>query len=589
MKGKINNMKRLILFLIGISLLMISCKDKVDVVAEPYQLQQTIFYNGDIITMEGNEPYYVEAVVQREGKIIFVGSKEEAFSQFEGKAKKHDLNGETMLPGFIEPHLHPSIAATVLPNDIVAPYDWVLPHVTKKGVTGHDNYIARITESINTNATEDAVYFVWGYHQLWHGELNRQILNKIAGNKPVGIIHRSFHEIFVNDAAIKMMGIKEEEFKDNPQVNWTKGHFYEGGWLALVPKIGNLFFNKEKYLGGLEKMTQMLLKNGITTIAEPGFPSSNFDLEYNFLKVEMDKKPPYDIYLIPNGTQLYGMKGNSNENAKLYAETLADKYNTENIKFLPKQIKLFSDGAIYSQLMQMKGDYSDGHHGEWMTPLNLFKEQMELYWNDGYKIHVHANGDLGIQMVVDNVVELQNKHLRKDHQLTLHHMGYFSDKMAEQIAGLGIEASVNPYYLWALADKYSEKGLGKKRGENLVRIKSLVSRKVPVSFHSDFAMAPVEPLTLAWTAINRVTSQGSKFSQDQRLSIFEGFKGITLTAARTLSLEDKIGSIKEGKQADFTILAKNPFKVHPMEIKDILVKGVVYKGQFHINKSANLK
>lgn len=564
-------------------------QSKTKAVAEPYKLQQTIYYGGDIITMEGDEPEYVEAVVQREGKIIFVGSKEEAFKQFEGKAKKHNLNGETMMPGFIEPHVHPSIAATILPNDIIAPYDWVLPTETKKGVSGHDNYIARITKSINNNATEDAIYFIWGYHQLWHGELNRDILNKIAPNKPIGIIHRSFHEIFVNDAAIEKMGIQEGDFNDHPQVNWKKGHFFEGGWLALVPKVGHLFFAKDKYLNGLNQMSQLILKNGITTIAEPGFPSSNFDLEYNYLKTEMDKKPPYDIYLIPNGTQLYGMNGNSNEQAKDYAEALAEKYNTDNIKFLPKQIKLFADGAIYSQLMQMKDGYTDGHHGEWMTPLNLFKEQMNLYWEDGYKIHIHANGDLGIQMVVDNVEELQKNIYRTDHQLTLHHMGYFTDKMAEQIANLRIEASVNPYYLWALADKYSEIGLGKDRGEHLVRTKSLVSRSIPVSFHSDFAMAPIEPLTLAWTAINRVTSEDNKFSQDQRLSVFEGMKGITISAARTLSLEDKIGSIREGKQADFVLLDKNPFKINSIEIKDIKVKGVVHKGQFRINKTSNLK
>ncbi|WP_053970349.1 amidohydrolase [Mangrovimonas sp. ST2L15] len=587
-------MKAAIVFFFGISLLLTSCNNKsqksdTETLGERHQQQKTIYYNGDIITMQGDNLNYAEAVVESDGKIIFVGSKKEAFEQFKEQVKKHDLGGETMMPGFIEPHLHPSIAATVLPNEIVAPYDWVLPTETKKGVSGHENYVARITESINSNATEESIYFIWGYHQLWHGELNRALLNKIAGNKPVGIIHRSFHEIFVNDAAIKMMDIKEAEFKNNPQVNWEKGHFYEGGWLALVPKIGNLFFEKDKYQGGLEQMTQLLLKNGITTIAEPGFPSSNFDLEYNYLKTEMDKKPPYDIYLIPNGTQLYGMKGNSNAKAKQFAETLADSFNTGNIKFLPKQIKLFSDGAIYSQLMQMKDNYTDGHHGEWMTPLDLFKEQMELYWNDGYKIHVHANGDLGIQMVVDNVAELQRKNPLENHQLTLHHMGYFTDTMAEQIAKLEIEGSVNPYYLWALADKYSEIGLGKERGENLVRIKSLVSRGVPVSFHSDFAMAPVEPLTLAWTAINRNTSQGSKFSQDQRLSVYEGMKGITIDAAGTLSLEDQIGSIEEGKQADFTILAKNPFKIDPMEIKDIQISGVVHKGQFHINKTAYLK
>lgn len=541
----------------------------------------TIYYNGDIVTMRGNRAEYVEAVVQQNGKIVFLGSKDEAFKKYEKTSSKFDLKGNTMLPGFIEPHVHPSIAATVLPNEIIAPYDWVLPNETKKGVSGHDEFIARVTKSINENATKDKLYFIWGYHQLWHGELNRAMLNEIAPDKPVGIIHRSFHEIFVNDKAIETMGITKEEFSSNPQVDWEKGHFFEGGWLALVPKIGNVFFDRVNYLSGLESMSQLILQNGITTIAEPGFPSSSFDLEYNYLKEEMDKNPPYEVYLIPNGTQLYGMKGNSNEDAKNYAESLAETYNTDNIKFLPKQIKLFSDGAIYSQLMQMKDNYTDGHKGEWMTPLNLFKEQLSLYWNDGYKIHIHANGDLGIQMAVDNVEELMQENPRTDHQLTLHHMGYFTDDMAEQISSLGIEASVNPYYLWALADKYSENGLGKERGNNLVRIQSLVKREVPVSFHSDFAMAPIEPLTLAWTAINRVTSNKNAVSQDQRISVFEGLKGITIDAARTLSLEKQIGSIDYNKVANFTILEENPLKIDPLKIKDIPVYGTVFKGQFN--------
>jgi hypothetical protein len=177
------------------------------------------------------------------------------------------------------------------------------------------------------------------------------------------------------------------------------------------------------------------------------------------------------------------------------------------------------------------------------------------------------------------VAENEKSNPRKDHRLTLHHMGYFTDKQAQQVKELGLEASVNPYYLWALADKYSEKGLGKERGENLVRIKSLTSRGVPVSFHSDFAMAPIEPLTLARTAINRVTSQNSKFSQDQTIDPYLSLKGITITAARTLNLENEIGSIKTGKSADFVLLASNPLKVDPIKIKDIEILGTVFKGK----------
>lgn len=570
-------------------LILISCNKNSNETKKPLRdnLNTIVYYGGDIVSMDGKDLELVESVVSQNDEIVFVGSKEEALKSFPN-GKKHDLKNHAMMPGFVEPHVHPSLAATMLPNEIIAPYDWVLPNGVKKGVTGHKAYMERITNSINANAKENEMYFIWGYHQLWHGELSRAMINNITKDKPVGIIHRSFHEIYLNDAAIALLGIKKEDFKGNPQVEWEKGHFFEGGWLSLVPKMAPIMLEPTRYMEGLGMMTQLIQKNGITTVAEPGFPSADFNGELTLLKKEMAKNPPYDVYLIPSGTQLFGMKG-GNKEAMAFMETLDSVYNTDNIQFLPKQVKLFSDGAIYSQLMQMKDNYTDGHHGEWMTPLDLFKEQISMYWDNGYKIHVHSNGDKGIQQVLDYLTLDQKRNPRKDHRLTLHHMGYFTDEMAEEIKTLGVESSVNPYYLWALADKYSENGLGKERGENLVRINSLVKRNIPVSFHSDFSMAPMEPLTLAWTAVNRVTSQNSSFSQDQKISVFDAMKAITIDAARTLNLEKQIGSIAEGKKANFVILDKSPFSVEPIKIKDIKVLATVFKGGFNIVKSNNLK
>jgi predicted amidohydrolase YtcJ len=538
----------------------------------------SIYFGGDILTMANDTAEYAEAVAVLNGKILFVGKKEQALLHQSDETVMVDLQGNTMMPGFIEPHLHPSIAAIMLPNEIIAPYDWVLPDETKIGVQGHDNYIDRITTSIEENAQSDNVYFIWGYHQLWHGELSRDILNRIAPDQPVAIIHRSFHEIYLNDAAIAAIGIEKKDFLGNPQVDWKAGHFYEGGWLALVPRMASNLLDLKRYLKGLSIMSQLVVQNGITTIAEPGFPSANFEAEYALLKVEMDKLPPYSVYLIPNGTQLYRMKG-GNKEALAFTRTLDGKYNTDNIKFLPNQIKLFSDGAIYSQLMQMQDGYTDGHAGEWMTPPDLLKDQLSLYWDNDYKIHVHSNGDLGIQQVLDFNSADQKRNPRSDHRLTLHHMGYFTDAQAQQVADLGMEASVNPYYLWALADKYSEIGLGKQRGENLVRINSLAEKNVPISFHSDFSMAPMEPLTLAWTAVNRVTSQGSRFSQDQRVDVYTALQAITINAARVLNLENEIGSIEVGKTANFVLLDQNPLQIDPIMLKDIKVLGTVYRGE----------
>ncbi|TGD73983.1 amidohydrolase [Mangrovimicrobium sediminis] len=545
----------------------------------------TIYHGGNIITMEGDSAEYAEAVVEKAGRIVYVGEKAGALAKFDGEAKAVDLEGKTLMPGFIEPHLHPSIAAVMLPNDTIAPHDWNKPDGIARAAKDPEAFKTRLKASIDERARAGEMHFVWGYHPLWHGPLGREMLNQLAPDKPVGVIHRSFHEIYLNDAAIDLFKLDQADYADNPQVDWERGHFFEGGWLALVPKIGPFLLNPETYKQGLSMMTRLMLRNGITTICEPGFPSADFAMEYGLLKTEMDKNPPYDTYLIPNGTQLYGMSGNSNEKAEQMMRELPQKYDTQNIFFLPGQVKLFADGAIYSLAMEMKASYtSDEFAGEWMTPLDLLQQQQSFYWDRGYKIHVHANGDKGIQQVIDFNREDQKRNPRDDHRFTLHHMGYFDDAIAQQASDLGIEASVNPYYLWALADKYAAVGLGRERAENLVPIKALTSRGVPVSFHSDFAMAPAEPLTLAWTAVNRVTSEGSRFSQDQRLDVFSAMQGITINAARTLNQEREIGSIKAGKVANFTILEHDPFKVEPMTIKDIPVYGVVHRGEMAVNQ-----
>ena len=541
----------------------------------------TIYFGGDILTMVGEQPNYVEAVVTENGRIVFVGDKAEAINNYPKSSNQVDLQGKTLMPGFVEPHVHPSIAAILLGGDIIAPHDWDVPDGLKKGVEGHEAYISRVKTSLDDNGKEDSVLFIWGYHQLWHGELNRDILNEISPKKPVAIIHRSFHEVFLNDAAINLMGVKEADYESNAQVDWEKGHFFEGGWLALVPKIAPQLLNPERYTKGLIGMSTIITKNGVTTVAEQGFPASDFSMEYAMLKTEMAKNPPYDVYNVFNGTQLYGAHGKSNEKAEQWVAQ-ARKYNTDNIIMLPKQIKLYADGAIYSLAMQMKDGYSEGFKGQWMTPPTLFEQQMNFYWDKGYKINIHANGDLGIQMCIDITRKMMARNPRENHRLTLHHVGYFTDSQADELQELGIEASANPYYLWALADKYAEHGLGKERAMNLVHMKSLKDRNIPFSLHSDFGMAPLSPLTLAWTAVNRMSSEHTLVSGDQRIDMHTAMQGITINAARTLELENEMGSIETGKVANFTLLAENPYKVKPMNLKDIAINGVVYRGRLHL-------
>jgi len=554
--------------------------------AAPDVLKQTLYFGGDIITMEGDQPTYVEAVIERNGKIIYAGSKESAVNNFAGKTIEVDLKGKTMMPGFIEPHAHPvSIGAFILANDIVAPHEWRMPHKTYPGVSGKENYLKAVKAIIDSKEDRNKI---WGYHKSWHGQLTLKDLDKVTGEVPTIIWQRSTHEIYLNTACAKKYGVKRGDLsaEDDKQADWDNYHFWERAYQMMKgTKLAPFFGDRAMLNRGMDRISQLMLQNGLTAMMEPGFPTSTFEDEYAVLKYGTERARAYTIYLISGFPEQFVQKiGND-----AYAEHIASlpgKYNTEYIKFLPNQYKTFADGAIYSLALELRKPFYNcpDCKSEWIIPLKPAQEIFNYWWDKGYKIHIHITGDLAFEKYLDFVEAAMQRNPRKNHRTTFHHVGLFDAAQAERAARLGVEISANPYYLWALADKYSKTGLGPERAANMVALKEFTKRGVPVSLHSDFAMAPADPLLLAWVAANRIVASGKVMNPEEKISVYDAMKGITITAARTFEMDKKIGSIKVGKEATFTLLGQNPFKIPPEKLKDIPVIGVIYKGNIKLNK-----
>jgi predicted amidohydrolase YtcJ len=125
-----------------------------------------------------------------------------------------------------------------------------------------------------------------------------------------------------------------------------------------------------------------------------------------------------------------------------------------------KQVELFADGAIISQLMQMKDGYLDGHKGEWlMTPQNL-DERTKLYWDAGYQLHIRLNGDTGLENLPPYLERRMREHPRADHRMVIVHFANSTEEQIGRIARLGAIVSANPYCTVGFADKYGKAGLG---------------------------------------------------------------------------------------------------------------------------------
>ncbi|VXB16481.1 Amidohydrolase 3 [Flavobacterium sp. 9R] len=541
----------------------------------------TLYYGGNIITMEGKQEKKAEAVVTMGTKIVFVGSLKAAQKKYKN-LQKIDLKGQTMMPGFIEQHLHPLLGALFLTMPAIAPEDWQTPTKLYKAALTREAYMAKLKDEFANRKDKTGVFYSWGYQQLWHGPLTRSMLDEVSATIPIAIWHRSCHEFFVNSAFLKKYDIDEAAVAKAPedarkQINFEKGHFYENGAMVyLLPKIFADFASPEKMKEGVGLMVKYLHHNGVTAYNEPGAL-----LDASLAKLYNDELNKANVPMlstfIAEGNTTYMSKG---DGALAMAETTLSTFpKGGKVFFLPKQVKLLMDGSIISQLMQMKAGYTDGHQGEWMLKPELMEKATKLFWDAGYQIHIHVNGDEGLEVLLGCIERRMKENPRKDHRTVIVHFANSTDEQVKKLAALGCIVSANPYYVTGFSEKFSQYGLGQERAESMVRIGPAEKLGVSISLHSDLPMAPSNPLYLVWCAVTRKADDGKQFRPDLAISRHKAIQAITINAAYSWRMEDKIGSIKVGKEATFTFLDKNPYQVAIDDLKNIQVKATVFQGK----------
>ena len=192
---------------------------------------------------------------------------------------------------------------------------------------------------------------------------------------------------------------------------------------------------------------------------------------------------------------------------------------------------------------------------------------------------MHVNGDLGLDVVLDPLEERMHANPRPDHRTVIVHFANSSEAQVARIKRLGAIVSANPYYPVAFADRYGQVGLGPARADAMVRSHSVVQQGTPLSYHSDLPMAPAAPLFLAWCGANRITPAGRVAGPEQRITLEQASRAVTIEAAYSWRKEDQIGSIAPGKIANFTVLAQDPFEVGLLGLKDIPIWRTVFEGR----------
>lgn len=542
----------------------------------------TIFTAREILTLDPERPS-AEAIAVIGDRILWVGGLDETVAQLGDQPFEIDRTfaDHVIVPGFIAQHDHPVLAALSMSSEILSIEDWVLPAGTVPAVKDKQDFIDRLTQIVGARTNPDETVLTWGYHPAFYGQLTRTELDAISKTTPIIVWARSCHEMFLNSAAIAKGGVTEEivaAFSESAarQSNLEEGHFWEQGLFAVMPHIAGMVATPERLRAGLELSRDYMHAKGITIGNEPGgilakpvqdgvnavFSSPDMPFRWSFM---VDGKSIMDAY--PDDAQ-----------AIAESEKLASWYGGMT-SLAPRQAKLFADGAIYSQLMQVRDPYLDGHEGEWMTDLEVFQRAFRVYWDAGYQIHIHVNGDAGLERVLDTLESNLRRNPRFDHRTVLVHFAVSGADQVARIKSLGAIVSGNPYYVAALADQYGKVGLGPERADEMVRLGDLTRAGVRWSLHSDMPMAPADPLFLMWCAVNRLTGSGRVAGPDQRVSAEDALRAVTIEAAYSLKLENEIGTLVPGKRANLTILDANPLSVDVAAIRNVKVWGTVMEGR----------
>ncbi|MFZ4479426.1 MAG: amidohydrolase [Rhodoferax sp.] len=535
------------------------------------------------------------AVAVSEGRIIAVGDMDSMKPWMQARQFTIDKRfaERVLMPGLIDNHIHPFLGAILMPAEHIAPETWRQPDGSASpAARTPEEYRRLLLERIENHPDKDDWFITFGFQPSLHGRMGRIELDALFPDRPVVLIQRSFHETFLNTAAITKLGIKEADVSGHPQVDFAAGHFWETGNKVVLTGLMPYFLRPEWYARGLQMTAEIMHQGGITTAGDMLFGALNPDYEIGMLDLVLQKgKAPLRV------VNIFDARGFSNRAAGKEAgppdqpidfeaglqamQPLFDRAS-EKIWF-SKAVKLFADGAMFSQLMQMKAPgYMDGHQGEWMMTPKVLAQGVRTFWNAGWQIHVHVNGDGGMDSVLSALEAAQEERPRFDHRFFMHHVGFHSASQTTRIADLGAHASVNPYYLHALGDDYSRFGLGPERASQITRCGSLLKAGLKVSFHSDFMMAPPEPLMLAWCAASRTTASGKVMAPEERISVMQALRGVTIDAAWALRIEDEVGSICAGKRADFCVMLDDPFELGPDRLKDVRIAGTVFEGEPHL-------
>jgi len=508
-----------------------------------------ILYNAKVYTLTPKKPQ-AQAVAIKSGKIVDVGSNTQILKLKASKASTVDLKGRTVVPGFVDCHMH------------MRSYAKTLEQVELRDVIS----IRQLQDKLRRAATKNPAN-AWitarGFDEEKFSEKrlpSRFDLDKAVSDHPILITRVCGHLSVANTKALELANItrtgglsSDGVVEKDPRTGKPTGILLENAQDLVARCIPKL--DEKELLRIFEKACRKAVKKGLTTVHSIINDALDVSIlcelyRQNKLKLRVRLIVPVD-----------------------YLEEVDKMVAFKNDRIRLGGIKIFADGSLGAHTAALRNPYTDDKTTEGILVYpNRELERILFKVNEkGHQIAVHAIGDKAIERVLDAFEKILRISGRKNHRHRIEHASVLNEKLIRQMKKLGIIASVQPHFI--VSDFWIIRRLGVRRARWTYALKSLIRNGVVVCGGSDCPIEPIDPLLGIWAATTR------KSFPQEKLTIEEAIEMYTKNAAFASSEENVKGTIERGKLADLTILSQDPYTIRANCIRKTKVDMTIVDGE----------
>jgi predicted amidohydrolase YtcJ len=523
-----------------------------------------VFLSGQVVTVDENDSV-AEAIAVKGNRIIAVGSNTEVEGLIGDSTKVFNLHGKSLLPGFIDSHMHISLYGAGKFG-----IDCKEPHIESI----HD-ILADIKSNIE-QVSEGEWVRAWGFNNTKVAEQRyptRWELDEVSTEHPILIVRTDGHISIANSKALELSGINENTpDPDGGRIERNQNGVPTGVLIETAHMRVMEFakYSEQELFEALAAASDDLVASGITSLHDAGGFGA-----YN-LRVMQQAVQSGDVKV-----RIYALICALTDAQELVEQTLDSGITTGlgNEKYKIGPVKLFTDGSSSGPTIATREPYTSDSNNYGI----LYYEQDQLNHilgkahERGFQITAHAQGDRAIEMVIDCIETALDSHPRQNHRHRIEHAGLTMPDLLDRMKELNIIPIPNPAFFYEFGDGYIE-NYG-DRVDHMFPAKDFLAAGMPAAAGSDSPVTDYNPLLGIHVAVNRRSQSGNLVGESQRVSVMEAIRLFTWNGAYASFDEDIKGSIEVGKLADLVVLSDQILSVPDERIKELEVEMTLIDGE----------